>query len=256
MRTFLAAAVVVGGACLATAQNDFDWRGQIASGQTLEIKGINGDVHAVASGGGNAEVHATKTARSGNPDAVHIEVVPHGGGVTICAIYPDVPGEDPNRCEPGPNSHSHVKDNSTSVRFEVRVPSGVKFVGRTVNGSVEAESLTDDAEGHTVNGSVKVSTMGLALANTVNGSLDLTMGRADFSSGTKFSTVNGGITLHVPSSLNANVRASVLNGTIETDFPITVTGTVTRRRVEGTIGGGGPDLQLSTVNGNIRLKAN
>ena len=256
MRTVLVATLVASGALVAFAQGDFAWRGQLQSGQTLEIKGVNGSIHAVASGSGDAEVHAFKTARRSNPDTVRIEVVPNAAGITICAVYPDVAGQDPNLCEPGPRSHSHVQDNDTTVRFDVSVPSGVKFVGRTVNGGVEADSMASDAEGHTVNGSVKLSTTGVALANTVNGSLDVTLGRADWPGGAKFSTVNGGITLHVPSFLNANLRASVLNGTIETDFPITVTGTVTRRRIEGTIGGGGQNLELSTVNGNIRLKTN
>lgn len=254
MRAFLTAAVIACGACLVVAHTDFTWRGQIGSGQTLEINGINGDIHATASGSGDAEVHAVKTAGRSDPASVRIVTVPHAGGVTICAVYPDVPGREPNACEVGWNSHSNTRDNDTKVRFDVRVPAGVTFVGRTVNGGVTAESLDGDAEGHTVNGSVKVSTTGLARANTVNGSLDVTIGRADWPDGAKFSTVNGGITLRAPSYLNAHLRASAMNGTIETDFPITVTGTVTRRRLEGTIGSGGQNLQLSTVNGNIQIK--
>ena len=236
------------------AQTDFDWRGQMASGQTLEIKDINGDVRASASGSGQAEVHATKSARRSDPASVRIQVVQHAGGITICAVYPDAPDQEPNSCQAGSAGHMNTKDNDTRVQFEVRVPAGVKFVGRTVNGEVAAESLDADAEGHTVNGSVKVSTTGTARANTVNGSLDLAMGRAEWPDGAKFSTVNGDITLRVPSFLNAHLTASVLNGGIETDFPIAVTGTVSRRKLEGTIGSGGQELQLSTVNGSIRLK--
>lgn len=256
MRAVVTAVLLAGATSLAFAQTDFNWNGQLGSGQTLEIKGINGDIHATASGSGAAEVHATKTARESDPSGVRIVTIPHAGGMTICAVYPDVPGKESNTCEVGPNGHSNTKNNDVVVRFDVRVPAGVKFVGRTVNGEVTAEGLTGDAEGHTVNGSVKVSTSGLARANTVNGSLDVTTGRADWPDGAKFSTVNGGITLHVPSFLNANLKASVLNGEIETDFPITVTGTVSRRKVEGTIGSGGQNLTLSTVNGSIRLKTN
>src|SRR5579864_7456470 len=114
MRAFLTAAVLASSAVLVFAQNDFDWHGQLGSGQTLEIKGINGDVHAVASPNGDAEVHATKTARRGNPDAVRIQVVTTSGGVTVCAVYPDVPGEEPNSCQPGSANPSHVKDNDTT----------------------------------------------------------------------------------------------------------------------------------------------
>ena len=255
MRVMLAVAMVAAcGISAPLAQSDFDWRGQVASGQTLEIKGTNGGIKATASSSGDAEVHATKTAHRSDPSSVRIQVVPHAGGVTICAIYPDVPGRDPNTCEPGPNSRSNTRDNDTQVQFEVRVPAGVRFVGRTVNGEVMADALSGDAEGHTVNGSVRLSTTGTARANTVNGSLDLTMGRTDWPDGAKFATVNGGITLHVPSFLNAHLKASVLNGSIETDFPIAVSGTVSRRRLEGTIGSGGQELELSTVNGSIKLK--
>jgi hypothetical protein len=201
----------------------------------------------------DVEVTATKSARRSNPASVRIEVLPHSGGVTICAVYPDVPGREPNRCESGSNSHSQTRDNDTTVRFEVHVPVGVKFVGRTINGGVEADSLNGDAEGYTVNGSVKLSTTGLALASTVNGSLSLSMGRADWPNGAKFSTVNGGITLRLPSYLAAQLNASTENGDINSDFPITVTGQVSRRRLSGTIGNGGPELTLSTVNGGINL---
>src|SRR6266849_4125831 len=171
-------------ACLAlrgAAQSDFQWRGQLTSGQTLEVKGVNGDIRALPSSTTDTQVTATKSARRSNPANVRIESIPHSGGVTICAVYPDVPGQEPNYCEPGANTHSHTRDNDTNVRFEVHVPVGVRFVGRTVNGSVDGDSLNGDAEGYTVNGSVKLSTSGLALASTVNGSLNLTMGRADWS---------------------------------------------------------------------------
>ena len=252
-RNGIVVALLLGPAMHAAAQTDFQWRNPMVAGQTLEIKNVNGDIRAVASDSGSAEVVATKTARRSNPDEVRIEVVPHAGGVTICAVYPSVAGEEPNRCEPGSETHSRTRDNDTTVRFEVRVPTGVHLVARTVNGGVQADSLSGDIEGHTVNGSVRVSTSGVARASTVNGSLNVTMGRADWPSGAKFSTVNGGITLHLPAVVNANLRASVLNGTIASDFPITVTGDISRRRVAGVIGNGGQDLNISTVNGSITL---
>ncbi|HJZ78118.1 MAG TPA: DUF4097 family beta strand repeat-containing protein [Vicinamibacterales bacterium] len=235
------------------AQTDFQWHGALTSGQTLEIKDINGDVRAAPSTTTDAVVTATKTARRSNPAEVRIEVVPHSGGVTICAVYPSPDGDEPNRCESGPKSRSRTKNNDTTVRFDVQVPVGVAFIGRTVNGSVEGDSLNGDAEGHTVNGSVRLSTTGTASGNTVNGSLNLTMGRTDWRDEAKFSTVNGSITLHLPAFLSANLHATTLNGEIESDFPITATGAINRRRIDGTIGNGGPALTLSTVNGSVKL---
>ena len=45
-----------------------------------------------------------------------------------------------------------VRDNDVNVEFRVKVPAGVRFVGRTVNGGIEASGITADAEAHTVNG--------------------------------------------------------------------------------------------------------
>jgi hypothetical protein len=241
------------------AQTPFQWRGQLASGQTIEIKGINGDVRASASSSPDVEVTAQRTARRSNPDDVRIEVVPHAGGITICAVYPTPSGSEPNRCEPGQGGRSNSRDNDTVVHFDVRVPNGVAFVGRTVNGEVNGESLRGDAEAHTVNGSVRIATTGRALASTVNGSVNVTMGRADWPNSASFKTVNGGITLTLPSAVNADLHAEMLNGSLTSEFPVSVfssTGSAETpgpRRVQGTIGSGGRELKLSTVNGSIRL---
>ena len=257
MRTKWASAGLMGlmllGGSNAAAQSDFQWRGQVPSGQAIEIKGVNGDVRATASSTGEVEVTATRTARRSNPADVRIEVIPHAGGVTICAVYPSVSGREPNRCEAGGEGRMNTKDNDTVVHFDVRVPYGVRFVGRTVNGEINGESLQADAEAHTVNGSVRLTTTGVAVANTVNGSVNVTMGRADWPSDASFKTVNGGITLTLPSMLDVELRAETLNGSIASDFPITVTGTVSPRRLRGRIGNGGHDLTLTTVNGSIKL---
>jgi hypothetical protein len=257
MRTNWMTPAIVGASLLVAshiaAQTDFQWRGRVASGQTIEIRGTSGDIRATASSSGEVEVTAARTARRGNPADVRIEVVPHAGGVTICAVYPTVPGRAPNTCDPGGEGRSETRDNDTVVRFDVRVPYGVNFIGRTVNGEINAESLQGDAEAYTVNGSVRLTTTGLAVARTVNGSVNVSMGRADWPNGATFKTVNGAITLTLPSVVDAELRAEVLNGDIKSEFPITVTGQMNRRRLNGRIGGGGRDLNLSTVNGSITL---
>jgi DUF4097 and DUF4098 domain-containing protein YvlB len=64
----------------------------------------------------------------------------------------------------------------------------------------------------------------------------------------KAQTVNGGV------KVSATGAAQTVNGSINTDFPITVQGRFGMRSAKGTIGGGGPDLSLQTVNGSINLK--
>jgi DUF4097 and DUF4098 domain-containing protein YvlB len=68
------------------------------------------------------------------------------------------------------------------------------------------------------------------------------------------SAVNGSITLTLPPDLSTDVKATTVNGDINSDFPMTISGRISRRRVEGTIGGGGRLLSLDSVNGSITLK--
>jgi Toastrack DUF4097 len=236
------------------AAQDFRWHGMVPQGQSIEIKGVNGDVRAEPSGSNEVEVVAEKRARRDNPESVDIQVVPHPGGVTICAVYPARSGSRPNECRPGDEGRMNVQNNDVTVRFTVHVPAGVHFVGKTVNGDVEAMRLNGDLALSTVNGSIGFSTTGTARATTVNGSIRGEMGRADWSDRLEMSTVNGSITLTFPSTLSADVRASTVNGDIATEFPLTTTGRISRRKIEGTIGGGGRTLSLDSVNGSITLK--
>jgi hypothetical protein len=250
---------VIGAAALILSQRaagaqDFQWHGAIPQGRAIEIKGVNGDLLAEPSGSNEVEVVAVKRGHRDSPDTVRIDVVPHAGGVTICAVYPSRDGQKPNECLPGDAGRMNVQNNDVSVRFTVRVPAGVGLVGKTVNGEIEATRLNGDVTLATVNGSVTFSTTGGGRASTVNGSIHGEMGRADWSDTLKMATVNGGITLRLPADLNTEVRASTVNGDISSDFPMTISGRISRRKVEGTIGGGGRLLALDSVNGSITLK--
>ncbi|PYP12215.1 MAG: hypothetical protein DMD59_00720 [Gemmatimonadetes bacterium] len=255
MRSLLIAGLLTVAGVVSAQAQDFNWHGRLAAGKRLEVKGVNGDVRAVLARGAEAVVNARKHARRSDPDEVKIEVVESDEGITICAVYPTPPrARRENTCQPGDHWSSSTENNDVTVDFEVQVPAGIEFNGQTVNGEMSAEGLRGDVRASTVNGSVRVSTTGLAEASTVNGSVYAEMGRADWTNDLEFSTVNGGITLILPGKLDTEIRANTVNGDIETDWPLTVTGRFSNRRIRGTIGAGGRGLSLSTVNGEIRLK--
>ncbi len=235
------------------SSSDFAWQGRVAPGRTLEVKGVNGGIVALAASGDEAEVTAEKTARRSDLEGVAVKVVEHEGGVTVCAVYPSSAGR-PNECRPGEEGRMSVRDNDVKVAFRVRVPAGVRFVGRTVNGAIAANDLSADVEAYSVNGGVEVSTAGVARAETVNGSVTASMGRADWSGSLELKTVNGSIEVTLPAGAGAEVEARTVNGSIESDHPLTATGRLSRRRLSGTIGGGGRQLALETVNGAIALR--
>jgi DUF4097 and DUF4098 domain-containing protein YvlB len=160
-----------------------------------------------------------------------------------------------NNCKPGDGGRNNASNNDVKVEFTVRVPAGVHFVGRTVNGDIQAGSLKSDVEAYTVNGNVKVNTAGTALAaKTVNGSVEAALGSANWKHPAEFSSVNGTVSVELPTKASADVHASTINGRIKTDFPLEVTGRFAGRHVDGRIGNGGPELKINTVNGSINLR--
>ncbi len=235
------------------ASDSHQWRGTVAQGSAIEIKGVNGEIRAVPATGGEVEVSAAMRARRSNPADVRIDVVQHADGITICAVYPS-PDSRPNECQPGDGGRMNTRDNDVNVTFTVRVPPGVRFIGRTVNGDVTAESLGGPVALRTVNGDTTFSTSSYGEASTVNGSVRGTMGSGQWNDPLEFRTVNGEIRLDLPADTSAEVKAATVNGSITTDFPIMVTGRVQRNRLNGTIGSGGRALDLETVNGSITLR--
>jgi DUF4097 and DUF4098 domain-containing protein YvlB len=240
-------------AAVPLAAQDFRWHAPLGAGKALEIRGINGEIRATRASGNEAEVTATKHGRKSDPATVEIKVVEGTGGVLICALYPARRGRAENECRPGGGRYEN-HDNDVEVDFDVKVPAGVEFVGSTVNGDVAARDLGGDAVLSTVNGDVDVETGGVAEATTVNGSIRASLGRADWRRTLKFTTVNGGITVRLPGNASADIEATTVNGSVDSDFPITVQGRMSPRTLRGRIGEGGRELDLTTVNGSIRLQ--
>jgi hypothetical protein len=255
--TTLTAAAVLGLVALSadlTAQ-DYEWQGLIEQGRAIEVKGVLGDIRAIPASGNRVEVTAVlREGRRGYAEDIEFDMIEHSGGVTICAVYPTPRNADePNECRADGRGRMNTRNNDVQVHFTVHVPAGVDFIGRTVNGDIDVESLSGDAEAFTVNGDVEISTTGLAQAVTVNGSIRASLGSSDWTGRLEFETVNGSITVELPAGIGAEVTAKTINGNIETDFPITIEGRFSTRRMTGTIGSGGSRLWLETVNGSIRL---
>lgn len=239
---------------LTQQSQDWEWQGQVDGGDAIEIRGINGYIKATGTSGSQVSVTAVKKGRDDDPSTVRIEVVEHADGVTICAVYPDVDGKK-NECKADGKGRLSNKNNDVSVNFTVQVPSGVRLIGTTVNGEIEAGNLDADVVATTVNGGIMVSTSGLANATTVNGSIQASMGRADWTGTLNFNTVNGSITVNLPEGVNTEVSAATVNGDMGSDFPLTIKGRFSMKNMHGTIGSGGRELDLNTVNGSIHLKS-
>jgi DUF4097 and DUF4098 domain-containing protein YvlB len=64
---------------------------------------------------------------------------------------------------------------------------------------------------------------------------------------------DGEVEVALPSDLHATIDASTGDGHISTDIPITVSGSLSKKQVQGTLNGGGQSLTIRTGDGSIRL---
>jgi hypothetical protein len=234
----------------------FEWSGQVAAGGTVEIKGLAGDIRAVPTAGRTARVTALKRGTADDPSSVRIEVVEHPGGVTVCAVYPDVPGQPKNECQPGYlRGQVSSRNNDVSVTFDVQVPAGSNFTGVTIGGAVRAGGLDGDVFAATVGGNVYISTSGHAAASTIGGNITASIGITDLNRDLLFSSAGGNLTVRIPPNINARVSGSTGTGSISTDFPLAITRVGPARRMSGVLGNGGHDLVLATSGGDIALRS-
>lgn len=259
LSTLVVAALASGAPVLAQTAPDFHWNGAIERGHAVEIKNVNGPIVAELATGRDVEVTATKRATRSDPANVHVEMVQEDGNVTFCAVYPDSTrtgrrDSQANVCRPGPAVRMNVDNNDTVVEFHVKIPAGVRFEAKTVNGAIDARGLNSEATVHTVNGKVQLGTSQAGSAHSVNGSIEATIGSAG-TGNLEFKTVNGSITLRVPKNLNAQLNARMVNGEFQSELPLMVNSWGRHdKKIEGTLGSGGRLLDMNTVNGSIKLQ--
>jgi DUF4097 and DUF4098 domain-containing protein YvlB len=228
----------------------FHWTGSIPAGTTLRLRGVNGSIQVLPGSGTRTVVEARKWGRRSDPDRVAIEVHEEPDQVTICARYPRRWGRGLTDCD----DNARGARGDVQVDFTVRLAAGVPVVLSNVNGGIRAEGLRSRVKAATVNGSVRVETSEPAEARTVNGSIVARM-RPRPGGDLRFATVNGSIRVEIPADADAHVEAATVNGSISSDFPVTIRGRWVGRRLRGTIGRGGPDIAMKTVNGSIALRA-
>ena len=94
---------------------------------------------------------------------------------------------------------------------------------------------------------------GAITLTTTNGSVDLKLG-AVTQGEVKAATSNGSITVRIPAVAGAHVKAETSrHSRVSTDFDVRKEGENSPSRLEGIVGSGGPQLNLTTTQGSIRI---
>ncbi|HWA40248.1 MAG TPA: DUF4097 family beta strand repeat-containing protein [Gemmatimonadales bacterium] len=125
----------------------------------------------------------------------------------------------------------------------------------TVEGAVTLTNISGTAvEAETVDGDIEmtgVTTPNIS-ANTVDGDISWSGSLAPTGS-YRFATHDGDLMLRISGEPDATVSVDTFDGSLDSDWPVTLTGSQ-RRRMTFTLGAGRARLELSSFDGRISLK--
>ncbi|MCY7378041.1 MAG: DUF4097 domain-containing protein [Gemmatimonadaceae bacterium] len=276
---------------LGRSDSVFTWRGPLRAGALLTVRNHNGPIDVRPATGAQVELRAEKRARYGNLSDVAFNVGTNAdGNVTICSTFR---GNDPCDQDRNGRSRNDDDGwrRSVTVVMTVLVPRGAQVRVSTGNGAVTVERVggevsastgngrvtvrnTDgavrvttgngDVEVREVAGAVRVTTgngrvsvstaRGPVEARSGNGDVDVRMTTVQASEDMTFSTGSGDVRVTLPADYNGDLDASTGNGSISSDFDLTVEGRLSPRRVRAAIGRGGARLRLATGNGKLEVR--
>jgi hypothetical protein len=254
MRTILVPAILLATTLTASALEPvtFEWKGEMQPGQILEVWNINGSIKAETAAGSEAEISVQIMGTKPDPRSVQIDVVPYSDGILACTIYKGL--SRPEHCLPGLEPSLSLNNSDIRVEYSLKVPAGVKLVAKTVNGRIAPTLPASEIVANAVNGQIAVTTRMPVTANLVNGTILASLEGETWTGARVLRTVNGSIDIEIPEMINAAVKAGTMWGFITTDFPIQVQRGFIGSSLNGSINGGGPKLEITTVNGSIHLR--
>jgi len=272
---------------------DFHYSYPLKAGGRLSVEGFNGSVEVSVWDQETVDISGTKYARTQeDTHDLKIEVDHSADSVSVRAVRPSlrrgnygarfaikVPrgvllervttsngairasdGAGPARLKTS-NGHVEVRRLKGSLNAETSngpvelddIDGAVDV--RTSNGHIRAEGIRGALDATTSNNSIHAvldKVDGAVRVQSSNGGIDLSL-PPNTQSAVRAHTSNSGITLHLPGEVNARLSAGTSNSSISTDFEMRMRGEISKNHIEGSIGNGGPLIDLSTSNGQIRI---
>lgn len=215
----------------------------------VSLENINGGVQIKVWDNATVQVDAVKKAyRRERLNEAKIEVDSSEDNIRIRTEYP----KENQTFRGGEGRY----DNPAVVEYVVTVPRKAMLESiELVNGSLDIDGVEGNVKASSINGKVIARGLsGEARLSTVNGPLHATFTRLDESKSITLSSVNGNLTIVIPSNSNASVRAGTVHGGISNDFGLKIKhGEYVGHSMDGQIGTGGPRIKLGNVNGGIKI---
>lgn len=258
-------------------QEDFHQTYPMHAGGRLYLENFNGSLEISGWDQDTVDISGTKYASTEQAlSALKVDIVASDDSIRIRTVRPferrgnmgaryviRVPRRTSLERIQSSNGRIRVADIGAQARLETSNGSvevtnaGGPVTVKTSNGSVRASEIRGSVEATTSNGSIRVSLAKVeerrpVRLHTSNGSVELSVEDLR-NNDVVVTTSNASITVRLPGLVSANVKASTSNASITNEFDATFKGRSAKTSLEGTIGAGGPSLDLSTSNGSIKL---
>lgn len=189
----------------------------------------------------------------------NIEVTERAGVFTFDMITPQWIGTDASAFVyiPG-NLPAHIISVVTqNGALTVDAPNHINSITlETTNGKVNLQGdILNNVTMQTTNGNLYVSSTSFynVIANTVNGNVETHFGDRISSGSLSMTTTNGNLEFYVNAASNLTITASTVNGEVSITGLTYTANQFTSRQFVGTVNSGGATINLTTVNGDIRL---
>ncbi|MDQ3257697.1 MAG: hypothetical protein M3R15_28060 [Acidobacteriota bacterium] len=219
---------------------------QLASGARIEVSGINGPVKVETADTDTAEVHIISSA-SNPSDLDHHKIIVEQ---TLNSL--NIHGKNKRSWwrklwSGGANVHQQVT---------LRIPRRSDLMASGVNGSVTVGEIEGAVHVSGINGRVEVApSIGASEVHGVNGPVSLGVGRLN-EQGVSVNGVNGAVELRFGESVNADLSVDGLNGTVSSGLSnMIIEEQPSRSSLRARIGTGGAPIDISGVNGRVRLES-
>lgn len=227
---------------------------KIADKGRFELINVNGKITVEPTNGTEVIVEGRRSAKARSDDAAKellakLEIREEVGDATVRVE------SRPPRFNGGFNGHE--------IEWTIKVPKGIVLDLRTVNGGVRLNNLSNEIHAKTTNGGVKGQGIDPSVieGTAVNGGIEFELSKPlEPTDSVDMETVNGGVTLELQAESKATIVARCVNGGVRvTDLEITKDEQSNdfekRRRLNGTMNGGGASVKMSTTNGGVHLLA-
>lgn len=229
-----------------TERDEFRQSYTLAAGSSVRLSGINGAVDVETASGNAAEVYVVRSARNKSDLDYHKIIVEQtAAGLVV-------------RGEKDKNDSWRDRDGErrqVRQRIQMRIPRNVDFTASGINGRATVGEIEGPVKLSGINGRVDVAqARGYTDISGINGSVTMLITQLT-ERGIRVSGVNGSVSLKFGEALNADLSVSGINGAVNTDgLPnVTVQGRISRQNFNARIGAGGAPINVSGVNGSVRL---